>query len=55
MPISRRSLSFYQTALNAAPPGSRSDAGFDAGIESALSFILTSPEFLFRVEPATPE
>ena len=43
-------LSFYQTALNAAPSGS----GFDAGIESALTFILTSPEFLFRVEPASP-
>jgi mono/diheme cytochrome c family protein len=44
-------LSFYQTALNAAaPPGS----GFEAGIESAVSFILTSPEFLFRVEPAAP-
>ena len=43
-------LSFYQTALNAAAPGS----GFDAGIESALSFLLTSPEFLFRVEAAPP-
>jgi len=43
-------LSFYQTALNGAPPGS----GFDAGIENALSFILTSPEFLFRVEVAAP-
>jgi hypothetical protein len=46
-------LSFYQTALNAAPPASL-DAGFDAGIESALSFVLTSPEFLFRVEPSAP-
>ena len=43
-------LTFYQSALNAAPPGS----GFDAGIENALSFILTSPEFLFRVEVAAP-
>ena len=41
-------LSFYQTALNATP----SDSGFEAGIESALSFVLTSPEFLFRVEAA---
>ncbi len=43
-------LSFYQTALNAAPQST----GFDAGIESALNFILTSPEFLFRVEAAAP-
>jgi len=43
-------LSFYQTALNGAPPGS----GFDAGIENALSFMLTSPEFLFRFEVAAP-
>ena len=43
-------LSFYQTALNSTASGS----GFDAGIESALSFILTSPEFLFRVEAAAP-
>lgn len=28
----------------------RSEAGFDAGIELALSAILVSPEFLFRVE-----
>ena len=46
-------LSFYQTAMNAAPAGSL-DAGFDAGIESALTFILTSPEFLFRVEADSP-
>jgi hypothetical protein len=45
-------LSFYQTALNAAPPDERLEKSFDAGIESALAFILTSPEFLFRVEPA---
>jgi mono/diheme cytochrome c family protein len=42
-------LSFYQAALNSSASGS----GFDAGIESALSFILTSPEFLFRVEAST--
>jgi mono/diheme cytochrome c family protein len=47
-------LSFYQTALKAAPPGERPDRSFDAGIESALTFILTSPEFLFRVEPVAP-
>lgn len=28
----------------------RSDGGFDAGIEMALSAVLVSPEFLFRVE-----
>jgi len=46
-------LSFFQSGKNAA--GS-SDA-FEAGIESALRFILTSPEFLFRVEtdPANVE
>ncbi len=36
----------------------RKDGGFDAGIESALSAVLVSREFLFRVEPqpadATP-
>ena len=46
-------LSFYQTALNSSA-GSQSEQRFDAGVESALTFILTSPEFLFRVEPATP-
>ncbi len=39
----RRILSFYDEA--------RRDADFDAGIESALSAILVSREFLFRVEP----
>ena len=43
-------LSFYQSARNA----SAAAENFDAGIESALNFILTSPEFLFRVEAATP-
>jgi hypothetical protein len=37
-------LSFYQRRRN-------SHGGFEAGIESALEFILTSPEFLFRFEP----
>ena len=36
-------LSFYQRARN-------EKGGFDAGIESALQFILASPEFLFRFE-----
>jgi hypothetical protein len=29
----------------------RTDGGFEAGIEMALSAVLVSPEFLFRVEP----
>ena len=37
-------LSFYQRRRNA-------HGSFEAGIESALQFILTSPEFLFRFEP----
>jgi cytochrome c551/c552 len=37
-------LSFYQRRRN-------SDGSFDAGIESALQFIMASPEFLFRFEP----
>lgn len=36
-------LSFYQRARN-------EKGSFDAGIESALQFILASPEFLFRFE-----
>ena len=41
-------LSFYQRRRN-------SNGSFDAGIESALQFILSSPEFLFRFEPDPPE
>jgi hypothetical protein len=37
-------LSFYQRRRN-------NNGSFDAGIESALQFILASPEFLFRFEP----
>lgn len=40
-------LSFYQKRRNG---GGR----FEAGIEAALQFILTSPEFLFRFEPDPP-
>jgi mono/diheme cytochrome c family protein len=36
-------LSFYQRGRN-------QNATFDAGIESALQFVLASPEFLFRIE-----
>lgn len=39
-------LSFYQSGRNQAASGDP----FDAGIEAALRFILTSPEFLFRIE-----
>jgi Protein of unknown function (DUF1592)/Protein of unknown function (DUF1588)/Protein of unknown function (DUF1585)/Protein of unknown function (DUF1587)/Protein of unknown function (DUF1595)/Cytochrome C oxidase, cbb3-type, subunit III len=39
-------LSFYQSGRNAASSGNP----FEAGIERALRFILTSPEFLFRIE-----
>ena len=34
--------------------GRKSGGNFDRGIESALQFILASPEFLFRVEPDPP-
>ncbi|HEX5229010.1 MAG TPA: DUF1592 domain-containing protein [Bryobacteraceae bacterium] len=37
-------LSFYQRRRNG-------NGNFEAGIESALQFILSSPEFLFRFEP----
>ena len=37
-------LSFYQRRRNG-------NGSFEAGIESALQFILSSPEFLFRFEP----
>ncbi|HEV8414381.1 MAG TPA: DUF1592 domain-containing protein [Bryobacteraceae bacterium] len=40
-------LSFYQRRRNQS-------ANFDAGIESALQFILASPEFLFRIEADPP-
>jgi hypothetical protein len=42
-------LSFYQAGRNSAAGDS-----FDAGIESALRFILASPAFLFRVETDPP-
>jgi hypothetical protein len=41
-------LSFYQRRRN-------TNADFDSGIESALQFILASPEFLFRFEPDPAE
>jgi len=44
-------LSFFQQGWNGA--GSRDR--FDAGIESALRLVLTSPEFLFRAEKSPAE
>jgi hypothetical protein len=38
----RRPMEFYRNA--------QTERGFDAGIEAALSAVLVSPEFLFRVE-----
>jgi len=35
--------------------GRKTGGHFDRGIESALQFILASPEFLFRVEPDPPQ
>jgi len=40
-------LSFYQRRRN-------NGGNFEAGVESALQFILSSPEFLFRFEPDPP-
>lgn len=39
----QKPMEFYRKA--------RAEGGFEAGIESALSSILVSPQFLFRVEP----
>ena len=40
----------YQGPLALFEKG-RADGGFDAGIEMALSAVLVSPNFIFRVEP----
>ena len=42
-----RLMSFYAAG--------RREGGFDAGIEMALSRLLTSPEFLFRIETDPPD
>jgi hypothetical protein len=51
-PVDRASLDvlmgFYRR-------GREGNAGFERGIESALQFILASPEFLFRVESDPPK
>ena len=41
-------LSFYQRGRNQNKSPNQNN--FDAGIESALQFVLASPEFLFRIE-----
>ncbi|HEX5219966.1 MAG TPA: DUF1592 domain-containing protein, partial [Verrucomicrobiae bacterium] len=42
----QKPMEFYQNA--------RAQEGFEAGIESALSAVLVSPEFLFRIEQDPP-
>ena len=42
-PDLQKPMEFYRKA--------RTEEGFEAGIETALSAVLASPEFLFRVEP----
>ena len=43
-----------ETLMDFFERGRRSGKHFERGIESALQFILASPEFLFRVEPDPP-
>jgi mono/diheme cytochrome c family protein len=47
-PLSEASLA---TLMDFYKKGRGNNASFDSGIETALQFILTSPEFLFRFEP----
>ena len=47
-PLNDASLS---TLMDFYQRGRANNASFESGIESALQFILTSPEFLFRFEP----
>jgi mono/diheme cytochrome c family protein len=47
-PLSEASLT---TLMDFYQKGRANNANFDSGIETALQFILTSPEFLFRFEP----
>src|SRR5262245_1586766 len=47
-PLSESSLA---TLMDFYRRGRANNANFDSGIESALQFILASPEFLFRFEP----
>jgi mono/diheme cytochrome c family protein len=50
-PLSDESLA---TLMDFYRRGRANHANFDSGIESALQFILASPEFLFRFEPDPP-
>jgi hypothetical protein len=50
-PVDRASL---DVLMDFYGRGRKSGGSFDRGIESALQFILASPEFLFRVEPDPP-
>ena len=50
-PLSDASLA---TLMDFYRRGRANHANFDSGIESALQFILASPEFLFRFEPDPP-
>ena len=50
-PVDRASL---DVLMDFYSRGRKSGGSFDRGIESALQFILASPEFLFRVEPDPP-
>ena len=47
-PVTDRDVSLLTSFYEAG----RSDGGFEAGIQSALEFLLTDPEFVFRVENA---
>jgi hypothetical protein len=44
-------LNFYQAGRNSAAP----QDPFEAGIETGLRFLISSPEFLFRVESDAPD
>jgi mono/diheme cytochrome c family protein len=50
-PLSAESLA---TLMDFYRRGRANQANFESGIESALQFILASPEFLFRFEPDPP-
>jgi hypothetical protein len=50
-PLEKQEL---QTLLDFYQKGRANNGSFDHGIESAIQFILASPEFLFRIEPDPP-
>ncbi len=53
-PMDRASLDVLMDFYGRGRKSGPSTGGFERGIESALQFILASPEFLFRVEPDPP-